>query len=313
MYFPENLIYLRKRDKITQEELADKLGVSRQSVSKWETGEAYPETDKLISLCEAFGISLDDLLRKDMPSAEKEANTVGKSEFFAHMNKFSKSISSGIFLILAGVAVCVALAGYSVTLAPPLSDVTAIMGGVAVLLFVAVAVFAFIFSGISHDRFRKNYSVAENFYGESEIKAFSRKFAIAMATLVSGILLDVIFLIIMCTFIDTELIKVANKEAATSYTVSAFLAALSFLVSGIVYFGIQHTKYNVSEYNSQNAEDFGTSPKTKLKNAICGAVMMTATALFLIMGFVWNLWHPGWIVFPVGGIICGIIGAFFKN
>lgn len=46
MSFAENLQTLRKRDKITQEELADKLQVSRQSVSKWETGEAYPETEK---------------------------------------------------------------------------------------------------------------------------------------------------------------------------------------------------------------------------------------------------------------------------
>ena len=54
MSFSENLQYLRKRDRITQEELADKIGVSRQSVSKWETGEAYPETDKLIVLCDMF-------------------------------------------------------------------------------------------------------------------------------------------------------------------------------------------------------------------------------------------------------------------
>ena len=37
--------------------------------------------------------------------------------------------------------------------------------------------------------------------------------------------------------------------------------------------------------------------------------MMTAVALFLVIGFVWNLWHPGWIVFPVGGIICWIVGV----
>lgn len=50
MSFAENLQYLRKRDKVTQEGLAETLGVSRQSVSKWETGEAYPETEKIIAL-----------------------------------------------------------------------------------------------------------------------------------------------------------------------------------------------------------------------------------------------------------------------
>lgn len=62
----DNLQYLRKKNKITQEELAEELGVSRQSVSKWETGEAYPETEKLITLCDKFGVTLDDLLRGEV-------------------------------------------------------------------------------------------------------------------------------------------------------------------------------------------------------------------------------------------------------
>ena len=72
MAFSDNLQYLRKRDKVTQEELADRLGVSRQSVSKWETGEAYPETEKILALCDNFGISMDQLMRGDVsdPSAE---------------------------------------------------------------------------------------------------------------------------------------------------------------------------------------------------------------------------------------------------
>ncbi|MGN0814309.1 MAG: helix-turn-helix domain-containing protein [Candidatus Coproplasma sp.] len=72
MSFAENLQYLRKRDRITQEELADYLQVSRQSISKWETGEAYPETEKLFALCDKFEVSLDALLRGNLtPSAEK--------------------------------------------------------------------------------------------------------------------------------------------------------------------------------------------------------------------------------------------------
>lgn len=66
MSFGENLQYLRKQNKITQEELADFLQVSRQSVSKWETGEAYPETEKLIALSDKFAVTLDALLRGDV-------------------------------------------------------------------------------------------------------------------------------------------------------------------------------------------------------------------------------------------------------
>lgn len=72
MSFADNLQYLRRKNKITQEQLAEELGVSRQSVSKWETGEAYPETEKLIVLCEKFGVTLDGLLRGDVSGGSEE-------------------------------------------------------------------------------------------------------------------------------------------------------------------------------------------------------------------------------------------------
>ena len=72
MSFAENLQYLRKRDKITQEELAELLQVSRQAVSKWETGDFYPETGKLIILCDKFGVTLDELLRGDVAKGESQ-------------------------------------------------------------------------------------------------------------------------------------------------------------------------------------------------------------------------------------------------
>ena len=56
------LAELRKKHGLSQEELADQLGVSRQAVSKWERGEASPDTDNLIELARIYGISLDELL-----------------------------------------------------------------------------------------------------------------------------------------------------------------------------------------------------------------------------------------------------------
>ena len=61
MKFNEKLTKLRKEMRLSQEMLADMLNVSRQSVSKWESGQTYPEMDKLLSLCKIFNISLDDL------------------------------------------------------------------------------------------------------------------------------------------------------------------------------------------------------------------------------------------------------------
>lgn len=69
MSFGENLQILRKmRHGMTQEELAEKMNVSRQTISKWELGSTYPEMEKAFDLCELFSCSLDQLLRQDMNS-----------------------------------------------------------------------------------------------------------------------------------------------------------------------------------------------------------------------------------------------------
>ena len=67
MSFGQNLQFLRKMsNKMTQEELAEKLGVSRQTVSKWELDVTYPEMDKVIEICTLFSCSMDELIREDM-------------------------------------------------------------------------------------------------------------------------------------------------------------------------------------------------------------------------------------------------------
>ena len=62
MSFADNLKMIRKEKGLTQEQLAEILGVSRQAVSKWESNNGYPETDKLIVIAKEFGVSLDYLI-----------------------------------------------------------------------------------------------------------------------------------------------------------------------------------------------------------------------------------------------------------
>ena len=67
MSLGQNLQFLRKMgNKMTQEELAEKLGVSRQTVSKWELDMVCPEMNKLVELCNLFSCSMDELVREDM-------------------------------------------------------------------------------------------------------------------------------------------------------------------------------------------------------------------------------------------------------
>lgn len=70
------LVELRRKKGLSQEELADLLGVSRQAVSKWERAEASPDTDNLICLAKIYGVSLDELLDIHVEKETKEAKIV---------------------------------------------------------------------------------------------------------------------------------------------------------------------------------------------------------------------------------------------
>ncbi|MBQ4370885.1 MAG: helix-turn-helix transcriptional regulator [Firmicutes bacterium] len=78
MSFGENLQTVRKKNQLSQEGLAEMLGVSRQAVSKWELGEGYPEVDKLVILSKKLNISLDSLLvGEDAPIASENGKASG--------------------------------------------------------------------------------------------------------------------------------------------------------------------------------------------------------------------------------------------
>ena len=70
-YLGENLYTLRKKNGLSQEELADQLGVSRQAISKWERSEAYPDTENLIAIARLYGVSLDALISDRISAFEQ--------------------------------------------------------------------------------------------------------------------------------------------------------------------------------------------------------------------------------------------------
>lgn len=81
MSFGENLQFLRKLNNgMTQETLAEKMQVSRQTVSKWELGEVYPEINKVIELCQIFSCTMDNLFREDMNVIDKSYSNIRVEE-----------------------------------------------------------------------------------------------------------------------------------------------------------------------------------------------------------------------------------------
>lgn len=102
MTFGEKLSKMRKEYNYTQEQLADMLGVSRQSVSKWESDIAYPETDKLIEIGKLFDCSMDYLLKENITEKSGAIANVFAEKVMTDKNKIKlKKVLKIIGIILA--------------------------------------------------------------------------------------------------------------------------------------------------------------------------------------------------------------------
>lgn len=91
MRFCDKLSKLRKENNLSQEQLADKVGVSRQAVSKWESGQSYPDMDKMIQMCKILNCKLDDLLDDGVLNDKVEKNS--KFNFNSYLNDLLKFVT----------------------------------------------------------------------------------------------------------------------------------------------------------------------------------------------------------------------------
>ena len=87
MEFNNKLYELRKQKGLSQEELAGRLNVSRQTVSKWEVGESTPDMEKLVAISDLFGVSLDELVLDKQPEKAEATEQVVKSEFYSDIKE----------------------------------------------------------------------------------------------------------------------------------------------------------------------------------------------------------------------------------
>lgn len=92
----EKLYMLRKKSGLSQEQLAEQLNVSRQAISKWESGTSIPESDKLIAISQYFNVTLDHLMKEDSDGNLQPVSTDGS-------NGLSQKMIAGIVLCAAGI------------------------------------------------------------------------------------------------------------------------------------------------------------------------------------------------------------------
>ena len=87
MEFNNKLYELRKKRGYSQEELANRLNVSRQTVSKWEVGESAPDMEKLVAISDLFEVSLDELIKDKAPEQAQPQEQIVRSEFYSDLKK----------------------------------------------------------------------------------------------------------------------------------------------------------------------------------------------------------------------------------
>lgn len=293
--FPQNLSILRRRAGYTQETLAEALGVSRQAVGKWESGQALPEAATLLTLADLLGCTLDQLMREklteELPAQEETAwaDPGYQWEVYSqHMRRFALAMSFGVALILMGVAGTIAACAL-------LGDDTG-LPALPVLFSVAGAVFLFVFGGLDHDNFKKSCPIPPLCPWPEEVERFRQVFRLGMSAAICGILVSVALFVAALTFLEED-------ETMTLWAMAGFMVLLALCVGSIVYLGIQEDAYD------ENSEERVGKKGPNVE----GVIMLAATTIFLLLGFVWNGWHPGWVVFPIGGILCGIVDNLKKK
>lgn len=133
MRFCDNLRALRRAENMSQERLAEKVGVSRQSVSKWETGEAYPEMSNIVALCTVFHCEITDLINSSLSDAGSFKDNSKKEKEMNKSNTLQKEpATSARFIKISKTVRFLADTGC----------IGNIIGGIAMFVMVFMAIFA---------------------------------------------------------------------------------------------------------------------------------------------------------------------------
>lgn len=292
MSFGTNLQHLRKTNNLTQEQFAEKMLVSRQTVSKWEQDLSYPETEKIVTICDMFSCNMDMLLRGDCTKITD--NKI--DEYNSHMNFFTFCIAFATFFILFGVSLLLFMfyLGVSETV------------GTAVLLScIAVSVGFYIVSGIRHDDYIKKNKDLKLCQNKQEVEKFNKKFPFLIAIPTIMILIGVVWLVVFAEFIGE------NERLGALFT-SLFMLDIAVSVAIYIFAGMQKLKYDLEEVGNKELSE--EEEKIKKKNEkYSSIIMLIATIVFFILGFAFNLWNISWIAFPIGGILCGIVSELLKK
>ena len=314
MILADKIIENRKKNGWSQEELADKLGVSRQSVSKWEGAQAVPDMKKIIQMSEVFGVSTDYLLRDDIEEPKlpetapvdngleetvREVSMEEANAFLEHNEKVASRISTGVMMCILSPVILILLAGLAEAGKISMNETVAEMGGtMIVLVMVAAAVAMFLMTGMRG----KQYDYLENIdidtaYGVSGM-AKERRAQYAekhSRLLIVGIMLCIVAAIPMLILSMSGYSN--NTDVLPIIGVDAMLVTIAIGVKMIVLTCIRNEGYD------KLLEEGDYTRLNKKAGRFDGIYWGIALAVYLGWSFVTNRWETTWIVWPIAGVL----------
>jgi MFS family permease len=218
------------------------------------------------------------------------ADVIGEKEKYdTFFKKFNKAITIGVGLIMFGLIPTIILCYFGDI---NNNEMYNVLGGVAIMFFLLIAVPIFVYYGIAYDNFKKANEKIANIYSDDEKIKARKKFAILIT---SGVVLIILALI--------PIIILSNSEQYLIFGEVVFMLALTIAVPMFVYAGLQEEKFDIKKYNGEEKKS------KKLIEKITSTIMLTVLAIFLLTGWVYSIWRINWVVFPIGGILCAIVNS----
>lgn len=321
MILADKIIDERKKNGWSQEELADKLGVSRQSVSKWEGAQSTPDLQRILEMSKLFGVSTDYLLKDDetrpvtAETAEDDIESLRRvsmeeaNEFLGFNKKFAGKISLGVLICtLCPVPLLAVMALQSSGALALSEDRAGSLGMVLLLAFVAVSLIFFIPAGISSSKWEwLEKEIFDTEYGvDGMVKERSEKHhakfvrAITMGT--------VIILCGVITLIAGNVIDGDNDPLIMALA-SVMMACIAFGAFMITNAGI--IKDGFSKLLQEG--DYSKEEKSnKLLKTVTPVYWILVTAIYLAWTLPTNNWGFTWIVWPVAGVVFAGLSIVLK-
>ena len=320
MILADKIIDERKKNGWSQEDLADKLGVSRQSVSKWESAQSIPDLQRILEMSKLFGVSTDYLLKdeegdrgsfeaEDPGEIRRRVSMEEANDFLAANEGFAKKVSLGVAMIISGVVLLLVVMALQRGAVISVSENAAAgIGVVLLLLSVAAALAIIIPAGLAYSKWGwLGETPFETEYGvEGAVRARDERY---QSTFVKNITIGVIIIMLgVMGIVGASLLS--SNEGVQIGAVAVFMALVTIAVYLFVQAGVIKSGYARVLREGDYAPK---GPKDRVVDTVTTVYWLLVTAGFFAWSFIWNAWDKSWLVWPIAGIGYAIIAAILKG